>query len=139
MALRTSVPASIDEYIATSPSAVRPILKEIRRTVSAAAPAAEELISYRMPAFRLNGVLVYFAAFKNHIGLYPPVSGDGRLVRALAPYAGPKGNLRFPLARPIPYGLIGRIVRLRARQNLARVTAKANKGRGGVSNGQRHS
>ena len=129
MAMRTAAPASIDEYIAASPSAVRPILKEIRRTISAAAPGAEELISYRMPAFRLHGILVYFAAFKNHIGLYPPVSGDAGLEKALEPYAGPKGNLKFPLDRPIPYALIKRIVLLRVRQNLSRVHASEPRGR----------
>ena len=103
MGMRTAVPASIDEYIAASPADVRPILKEIRRRIRAAAPAAEEVISYRMPAFRQGGILVYFAAFKNHIGLFPPVSGDPRLEKALAPYAGPKGNLKFPLDRTIPY------------------------------------
>lgn len=129
MALRTTAPASIDEYISASPSGVRPILKEIRRTISTAAPGAEELISYRMPAFRRHGILVYFAAFKNHIGLYPPVSGDARLEKALEPYAGPKGNLKFPLDRPIPYALIKRIVLLRVRQNLFRVHASETKGR----------
>jgi len=128
--MSTSALASIDDYIAASPSAVRPILKEIRRTISTAAPEAEELISYRMPAFRLHGILVYFAAFKNHIGLYPPVSGDARLKKALAAYAGPKGNLKFPLDRPIPYALIKRIVLLRVRQNLARVPARETEGRG---------
>ena len=127
--MRTTAPASIDEYIAASPSAVRPILKGIRRTISTAAPGAEELISYRMPAFRLHGILVYFAAFKNHIGLYPPVSGDARLEKALEPYAGPKGNLKFPLDRPIPYALIKRIVLLRVRLNLSRVHASETKGR----------
>jgi uncharacterized protein YdhG (YjbR/CyaY superfamily) len=128
--MSTSAFASIDDYIAASPSAVRPILREIRRTISAAAPEAEERMSYRMPAFRLHGIVVYFAAFKNHIGLYPPVSGDARLEKALAPYAGPKGNLKFPLDRPIPYALIKRIVLLRVRQNLARVPARETEGRG---------
>ena len=125
--MRTSTPASIDEYIAASSPAVRPILKEIRRTISTAAPGAEELISYRMPAFRLHGILVYFAAFKNHIGLFPPVSGDARLEKALAPYAGPKGNLKFPLDRPIPYALIKRVVLLRVRQNVSRVSARGRR------------
>ena len=127
--MHTSTPASIDEYIAASSPAVRPILKEIRRTISTAAPEAAELISYRMPAFRLHGILVYFAAFKNHIGLFPPVSGDARLEKALAPYAGPKGNLKFPLDRPIPYALIKRVVLLRVRQNLSRVPARETKER----------
>lgn len=126
----TPAPTSIDEYIAAAPSAVRPILQQIRRTISAAAPEAEELISYRMPAFRLHGILVYFAAFKNHIGLYPPISGDAKLEKALAPYAGPKGNLKFPLDRPIPYALVKRVVRLRVKQDLARPPAGKTKSRG---------
>jgi uncharacterized protein YdhG (YjbR/CyaY superfamily) len=133
--MKTSASAApnIDEYIAASPSAVQSILKEIRRTIRTAAPGAEELISYRMPAFRWHGIVVYFAAFKHHIGLYPPVSGDARLEKALAPYAGPKGNLKFPLDRPIPYALIKRIVLLRLRQNLSRVPAREAKRRGAES------
>jgi uncharacterized protein YdhG (YjbR/CyaY superfamily) len=103
----------VDEYIATFPPDIQSILKKIRRTVSAAAPDAEQTISYRMPAFNLNGVLVYFAAFSRHIGLYPPVRGNESLMRAVKPYAGPKGNLQFPLDKPIPYALISRIVRAR--------------------------
>lgn len=122
--MRTRPPTSIDEYIAAAPAAVRPILEQIRRTVRAAAPGAEEVISYRMPAFRQNGILVYFAAFKSHIGLFPPVTGDLRLEKAVEPYAGPKGNLRFPLDRPIPYELIARIVRLRGKQDRARAAAR---------------
>ncbi len=115
MAKRPAAPETIDGYIAAAPPALRPILQEIRRTIRAAAPGAEELVSYRMPAFRLRRILVYFAAFKDHIGLFPPLSGDARLAKALAPYAGPKGNLRFPLDQPIPYALIGRIVRHRVK------------------------
>ena len=124
MAIRKA-PTSIDEYIAASPRDVQPILKRIRQTVSAAAPGAQEVISYGMPAFRLNRILVYFAAFKAHIGLYPPVSGDAGLEKALSPYAGPKGNLKFPLDQPIPYGLIKRVVRLRAKRD--RSAAKVKK------------
>jgi uncharacterized protein YdhG (YjbR/CyaY superfamily) len=109
------MPLTIDAYIAASPAAVRPILKKIRRTIQTAAPEAREVISYRMPAFRQRGTLIYFAAFRHHIGLYPPVKGDPKLLKAVSPYAGPKGNLKFPLDRPIPYGLIARIVRLRVR------------------------
>jgi len=129
MGMQTPAYATIDEYIAASPAAVRPILREIRRTVRAAAPGAEEVISYRMPAFKQHRILLYFAAFKNHIGLYPPVSGDARLEKALEPYAGPKGNVKFPLDRPVPYGLIERIVRLRVKQDLALAGAKAKRGR----------
>jgi uncharacterized protein YdhG (YjbR/CyaY superfamily) len=88
---------------------------------------AQERISYRIPAFELNGIVVYFAGFKNHIGLYPPVKGDARLARALASYANEKGNLRFPLDEPIPYALVERIAKLRVRQNLAKADANKRK------------
>jgi uncharacterized protein YdhG (YjbR/CyaY superfamily) len=127
MAINAGAPATIDEYIAAAPAAVRPILREIRRIARAAAPEAEELISYRMPAFRLGGILIYFAAFKHHIGMFPPVTGDAKLERALELYLGPKRNLKFPLDRPIPYALIKRIVLLRVRQELSRAAAKGSK------------
>jgi uncharacterized protein YdhG (YjbR/CyaY superfamily) len=123
MASRTTAPKSIDEYIAASSVDVQPILKKIRMAISAAAPGAQEVISYRMPAFRLHGILVYFAAFKAHIGLYPPVSGDASLKKALSPYAGPKGNLKFRLDQPVPYALIKRAVLLRVKQDLSRAAA----------------
>jgi uncharacterized protein YdhG (YjbR/CyaY superfamily) len=123
----SKAPATMDEYIQASPPRVRAILQQIRRTVRAAAPGATEVISYRMPAFKLHGIVIYFAAFKSHIGIYPPVSGDPKLVKAAAPYAGEKGNLRFPLDKPIPYDLIRRIVSHRVKQNLAKVAAKAKK------------
>jgi len=82
-----------------------------------AAPDATETISYGMPAFKLRRILVYFAAFTHHIGLYPPVKGDAALEKAVAPYAGEKGNLRFPIDRKIPYALIARIVKARAAQS----------------------
>lgn len=124
---RTQPPQDIDEYIAASPAEVRSILQQIRRTIRAAAPGAHEVISYRMPAFKLHGTLVYFAAFKAHIGLYPPVSGDAGLKKAVSPYAGPKGNLKFPLDRPIPYNLIRRVVLLRVKQDRARAAARKSK------------
>jgi uncharacterized protein YdhG (YjbR/CyaY superfamily) len=112
-------PTNIDAYIASSPPEVQPLLQEIRRAIHAAAPDAEETISYTIPAFRLNGILVYFAAFKKHIGFYPPINGDASLMKAIAPYAGPKGNLQFPLDQPIPYKLIERIVKFRVKQSAA--------------------
>lgn len=114
----------IDEYIASFPPGVRAILRRIRATVAATAPDASEKISYRMPAFVQDGILIYFAAFKNHIGVFPPVSGDPRLERSLSRYKGPKGNLKFPLDEPVPYHLIKRIVALRLRQNVARAKAR---------------
>jgi uncharacterized protein YdhG (YjbR/CyaY superfamily) len=93
----------------------------LRPTVKRAAPPeTEELISYRMPAFALHGILVYFAAFKNHIGLFPPIRGDAKLQAAMSKYAGPKGNLKFPLDQPLPYALVAKIVKFRVQQNLAK-------------------
>lgn len=110
-------PTSIDEYIGLFPPEVQAILGKVRATIRKAAPVAEEKISYQIPAFAINGrVFIFFAAFKHHIGLYPPVRGDAKLQKDVALYAGEKGNLRFPLDEPIPYGLIGRIAKLNLRQ-----------------------
>jgi uncharacterized protein YdhG (YjbR/CyaY superfamily) len=117
-------PRNIDEYIASFSPEVQAILEKIRSTIRQAAPEAQETISYRMPAFTQDGILVYFAAFKKHIGLYPPVRGDSDLEKSISTYAGEKGNLQFPLDRPIPYRLIERIVKLRVKQNMS----KARKG-----------
>src|SRR4051794_24048365 len=94
------------------PAEVQGILEEIRRIIKAEIPAATETISYRIPAFKLDRVFIYFAAFKKHIGIYPPVKGDGDLQEALLPYhgeRGEKGNLKFPLEQPMPYDLIRRV------------------------------
>ena len=120
-------PRSIDEYIAECSSEVKPILEKIRATISKAAPGAKEKISYQMPTFTLEGNLVHFAAFKQHIGFYPPVRGDEQLMKDIAEYAGPKGNLRFPLNERIPYGLIARIVKARVRENLNRAEERKSK------------
>ena len=116
-------PTVIDTYIATFPPDIQAVLQQVRLAIRAAAPDAEQVISYQMPAFRQAGIVVYFAAFKRHIGLYPPVRGDAALERAVAPYAGEKGNLRFPLNRPIPCELITRVAALRLQQNLAKAAA----------------
>jgi uncharacterized protein YdhG (YjbR/CyaY superfamily) len=99
----------IDAYIASASPEVRDILERIRQVVRAAVPAATETISYQMPAFKLKRVFFYFAAFKKHIGVYPPVKGDRKLQNELLPYRGEKGNLKFPLGDSIPYNLIGRV------------------------------
>jgi uncharacterized protein YdhG (YjbR/CyaY superfamily) len=119
------VPRTIDEYIASAAAEVRPVLQAVRATIQRAAPAAEERISYRMPAFFLDGALVYFAAFKQHVGVYPPVH-DPALQAELARYAGPKGNLRFPLSEPMPLDLIRRVVeaRMQERQRPARLSRR---------------
>jgi len=127
MATSSLTPKNIDEYIMGFPPEAQAILERIRQTIRKSAPDAQETISYRIPAFTQCGVVVYFAAFKNHIGLYPPVSGDARIEKAISPYAGEKGNLRFPLDQPIPYDLIGRIVKLRVKRNLAKTAARNKK------------
>ena len=116
-------PKNIDEYIAGFPKDVQEILEKIRRTIREAAPDAEEAIKYQIPTFTLKGNLVHFAAFKKHIGVFPPVR-DPKLKKEVARYAGPKGNLQFPLTERIPYALIGRIAKVRAKANKATAAAK---------------
>ena len=124
---KSQPPKDIDGYIARFPADVQAILEKVRTTIRTAASEAMETISYQMPAFKLHGILVYFAGWKTHIGLYPPVSGGKALEKAVARYSGPKGNLQFPLDEPIPYDLIERIVRLRVKQDLAKAAAKVKK------------
>ncbi len=118
---------SIDEYIATFPEATQKILKKIRATIKAAAPDAEEKISYQMPTFTLKGNLVHFAAFKNHIGFYPTPTGIEKFKKELSVYEGAKGSVQFPLDKPIPYDLISKIVKFRVKENLGNAEAKAKK------------
>jgi len=120
-------PKNIDEYIASFPKDVQWILEKIRRTISKAEPAAEETIKYKMPTFTLKGNLVYFAAFKKHIGFYPGSKDVRKKFKALSTYEGQEGSLKFPLERPIPYDLIGRIVKFRAEENLKKLEAEKRK------------
>ncbi len=106
----------MEEYFEAAAPDARRILTEIRRIVERVAPDAIPTISYQMPAFRSNRVFIYFAAFKSHIGIYPPVHGDGSLDTDLLPYRGEKGNLRFPLDQEMPYALIERVAKALARQ-----------------------
>lgn len=102
-------PQTHEEYFASAPEDVQDILRRIQREVQLALPLAEPCISYTMPAFRLGKVFFYFAAFKKHIGVYPPVPLDSPLAKKLAPFRGPKGNLSFPLSQPVPYSLIKQV------------------------------
>jgi len=112
---------TIDEYIEASPKDVQGILQRLRLTIRKAAPEAVETISYQMPTFKLNGKgLVYFAAFKNHIGLYPIPSGIEAFKKELSRYKQGKGSVQFPIDKPIPYDLVRRIVRFRAKENQER-------------------
>src|SRR6185437_9909339 len=107
-------------YLASLPPDSRFIIDEIRRIVKARVPAAVETISYKMPAFKLDRVFFFFAAFKTHIGIYPPVKGDSKLQKALLPYRGEKANLRFPMNAPIPYDLIGDVAMALSRERARR-------------------
>ena len=109
---------SIDEYIATFPEETQKILLEIRAAIKAAAPNAEEKISYQMPTFFLKGNLVHFAAFKNHIGFYPTPSGIQAFKKELSMYEGAKGSVQFPIDKPLPLELIRKIVKFRVVENL---------------------
>jgi uncharacterized protein YdhG (YjbR/CyaY superfamily) len=108
---------NIDDYLAGAPEDVRPVLEKIRQTIHDAAPQAEEAISYGMPAFKQNGALVYFAAFKDHIGFFPTGSGVSHFTKELEKYDTSKGTIRFPLDKPVPYGLITKIVKFRLKEN----------------------
>ena len=125
-------PTTIDEYIEACPSEVQTIMHKIHATIRKTAPDAIGKISYRMPAFFENGVLIYFGAFKTHIGIYPPVR-DVELQRECKKYAGQKGNLRLPLDQPIPYTLIAKIVKAKRKENEAKLLAKKKTPVGRVS------
>lgn len=120
-------PRDIDEYIAGFPEDVQDILQTVRKAIRDAAPDAEEAIKYQIPTFTLKGNLVHFAAFKKHIGFYPAPSGIERFKDELSAYEGAKGSVRFPLDKPIPCDLIGRIVKFRVKENLERAEAKGKK------------
>jgi len=115
---------TVDEYIASHSENVQSILKALRETIKTAAPGAEELISYNMPAFKQNGFLVSYAAWKKHIGMYPIPKGDAAFQKAMAPYSTEKSTANFPLDKPMPLELIGRLVTLRVEENKVRAAAK---------------
>jgi uncharacterized protein YdhG (YjbR/CyaY superfamily) len=120
MASPKKVFKNIDEYIATFPKNVQSILEELRQAIRESAPKAEEAISYQMPTFKLNGNLVYFAAFKSHIGFYPTSSPIEAFKEELSEHEVSKGTVRFPLNKPIPFDLVKKIVRYRVEENLAK-------------------
>lgn len=111
-------PKNIDEYIAAFPEDTQKLLQQIRETIKKAAPQAEETISYAMPTFKLNGNLVHFAAYKNHIGFYPVPSGIDAFKEELSVFKGAKGSVQFPIDQPMPLKLIADIVKYRVQENL---------------------
>lgn len=109
---------TIDEYIADFPEDVQQKLQQVRATIKATAPEAEEAIKYAIPTFILNGNLVHFGGFKNHIGFYPAPQGLDEFKEELSGYKGAKGSVQFPLDKPLPLDLITKIVKFRAQKNL---------------------
>jgi uncharacterized protein YdhG (YjbR/CyaY superfamily) len=127
MADSTAKFTTIDEYIAHFPPDIQEILQKLRATIRAAAPEAEEAISYQMPTFKLKGNLVHFAAYKNHIGFYPAPRGIEAFAQELSVYKGSKGTVQFPIDQPLPLDLISKIVHFRVAGNLEKAAAKATK------------
>ena len=115
-----SKPKTIDEYIAMFPKDVQKILENLRQVIRETAPTADETIDYGIPTFKLNGNLVHFAAFKNHIGFYPTPSGIEAFKKELSHYKQSKGTVQFPLDKPIPFDLVKKIVEFRVKENESR-------------------
>jgi uncharacterized protein YdhG (YjbR/CyaY superfamily) len=124
---KLNVYTTIDEYIKQFPDDVKVIMEKIREIIKKCAPEAVEAISYQMPTFKLEGNLVHFAAYKNHIGFYPTPSGIVTFKKELSGYTTSKGAIQFLLDKPIPYELIGKIVRFRVKENVERAAAKKKK------------
>jgi uncharacterized protein YdhG (YjbR/CyaY superfamily) len=118
-----AIPITVDEYIAAFPKEMQQLLQQVRATIKKAAPAAEEVISYGMPAYKLNGMLVYFAGYKNHIGFYATPTGHASFKKELSVYKQGKGSVQFPTDQPLPLALITKIVKFRVNEN----TEKAKK------------
>jgi uncharacterized protein YdhG (YjbR/CyaY superfamily) len=108
---------SVDEYISTFPKDIQKTLEQVRQTIKKSAPEAEETINYQIPTFKLNGNLVHFAAFKNHIGFYPAPSGLKAFKKEISNYKSSKGSVQFPINEPIPVSLISKIVKYRVKEN----------------------
>ena len=125
--METDKPQTIDAYIANFPKEVQKLLESVRMTIRGAAPEAEEAISYQVPTFRLKGNLIHFAAYKNHIGLYPTPLGINEFKQELSMYKQGKGSVQFPLDQPLPLELISRIVKYRISENLKKAEAKSKK------------
>ena len=115
-----NVPKSLDGYIAAFPKNVQVILQELRQAIRDAAPDAQEVISYQMPAFKQNGILVWFAAFKNHIGFFPKSSAIEAFKEKLSRYQTSKGTVRFPINEPLPFDLIKEMAKFRVKEHLDR-------------------
>lgn len=124
VSMKNTPAQDIDTYIAAFPPAVQAMLQQVRETIQKAAPAATEAISYAIPTFRLNGNLVHFAGYKNHIGFYPAPTGAEAFKKELSVYKAGKGSVQFPLDQPMPLALITKIVKYRVKESLEKAKAK---------------
>jgi uncharacterized protein YdhG (YjbR/CyaY superfamily) len=120
-------PKDHNEYISAYPKEVQKLLMQLSTTINKAAPKATEVISYGMPAYKMNGMLLYFAAHKNHIGFYPFRSAIIKFKKELSVYKGAVGSVQFPFVQPLPLDLITKIVKFRVKENLEKIKAKAKK------------
>ena len=118
---------TVDEYLSAVPPTTRSILQKLRKTIKQESPRAEEVVSYNIPAFKLNGILVFYAAHRDHIGFYPTPSGIEAFKKELSDYEGAKGSIKFPIDKPIPFALISKIVKFRMQENLRKAGAKEKK------------
>jgi len=123
-AVKTNQTETINEYIASFPESTQLILEELRTTIRKAAPDAQESINYGIPTFILNGNLVHFGGFKSHIGFYPAPSGIEAFKKELSIYDGAKGSIKFPIDKPLPLGLITKIVKFRVKENVEKAAKK---------------
>jgi uncharacterized protein YdhG (YjbR/CyaY superfamily) len=121
---KAKIVKTVDDYIAGFDSAIQQRLVQMRETIKKAAPDAEEMIAYMMPAYKYNGPLVYFAAFKSHIGFYATPTGHAAFEKELSVYKQGKGSVQFPLDKPLPLSLVGKIVKFRVKQNLEKSKTK---------------
>ena len=123
------VTETVDQYIAAFPADVKKRMQQLRKTIKAAAPKAEEVISYQMPGYKYLGMLVYFAAYKNHIGFYPGAGGVLEFYKELSSFKHAKGSVQFPHDRPIPFETISKIVKFRVKQNEEKFSLKKSNGK----------
>jgi uncharacterized protein YdhG (YjbR/CyaY superfamily) len=124
---KTKQPQNVDEYITQFPNNVGEKLTKLRSIITKTAPAAEEVMSYSMPAYKYHGMLVYFAAYEHHIGLYPMPSALLHFKKELVPYVTAKSTIQFPLSKRLPVGLITAIIKFRVRENFEKMNAKKRK------------
>jgi len=125
--LEKKIIKNVDEYIAGFPDDVQQLLQQLRATIKNVAPDAEEIISYQMPAFKYHGILVYFAAFKNHIGFYPMASGIATFKNEISGYKTSKGTVQFPIDKSLPVNLITTIIKFRLAENIAKAKIRKKK------------